>query len=97
MTSFGMEEGSWRRNERQSTYKGVIIKRLIFANFRNCQKDGKVCLYAMLKVNTHPSNLIGASETREAMLIKHLIDTIQAVVRYSSETHFQVRDWKHLF
>ena len=38
MTSFGMGEGSWRRNEGQSTYKGIIIKPLIFANFRNCQK-----------------------------------------------------------
>lgn len=49
----------------------------------------------MLKVNTHSSNLIGASKTREAMLTKHLIDTTQAVVWYSRETHFQVRVWKH--
>lgn len=83
---------SWRRHEGQSTYKGVIIKPLIFANFRNCQKHGNVWLYEMLKVNTHPSNLIGASETREAMLTEHLIDATQAVVWYSRETHFQVRD-----
>lgn len=37
-------------------------------------------LYEMLKVSTHPSNLIGASETREGMLTEHLIDATQAVI-----------------